>query len=156
MSEKNQNMNQSTSGEAEKIRKGFVISAVNHNFGAVVFSEDEWNHRRWVLQGLLDCENPDVTTKVIGGREFQIICEADEGWRNRTDCSPSVIRATDGKAAIFGSCLVIGSGDTPIEEASLTDEDIRLLSQHVMPLAVTDSLAWNRRVSYTPVLIVDD
>ena len=72
MSEKmNQNKKQNTSRETEKIRKGFLISAVNHNFGAVAFSEDEWNHRKWVLQGLLDCESPDVTTKEIGGANFR-------------------------------------------------------------------------------------
>ena len=79
---------------------------------------------------LIGCKTIDITSRSIGGKEFDIICD-DEGLYAE---GGAIVSALDSKyrPALVGSLIVCNYDENTGENTSLTDEDIAHLQRHMV------------------------
>lgn len=101
--------------------RGILIDKDNPRVEAVTIKDCLEEYYR-----VLDCDTIDCTHRVIGGVEYDLVCDD-----NGIACQP-VPTAIDGdnKVALVGNLFIVLGNDETGEWESLTDEDVENILAH--------------------------
>lgn len=91
----------------------------------------------------LNCNLIDITTRKIGGKYFDIICD-DEGLYKE---NPFVSAINENHEACLVGRLFIAQHDGQGNEMSLTDDEIKLIQKHIKYVVAESEIR--------PILVLD-
>lgn len=107
--------------------KGLLIDVHNAKIQEVEVSELD-DYYKWI-----GCENIDITSRKIGGRIYDIICD-DEGFFH----DPVLVSAVDSEknAMLVGKLIVMGNSDGDEILHGLSDEELKHLKKNLADIGV--------------------
>jgi hypothetical protein len=107
--------------------KGLLIDVHNAKIQEVEVSELD-DYYKWI-----GCENIDITSRKIGGRIYDIICD-DEGFFHE----PVLVSAVDSEqnAMLVGNLIVVGNSEGDEILHGLSNEELKHLKKNLAVIGV--------------------
>ena len=107
--------------------KGLLIDVHNAKIQEVEVSELD-DYYKWI-----GCENIDITSRKVGGRIYDIICD-DEGFFHE----PVLVSAVDSEqnAMLVGNLIVMGNSEGDEILHGLSNEELKHLKKNLAVIGV--------------------